>query len=274
MSGAAPPVARFHEVQAPAGWQTIDFISDLHLQASEPRTVRALQDYLETTTADAVFILGDLFEVWVGDDVAALPGFEQDCAQLLRRAAGRRPLYFMVGNRDFLLDNGFLQASGMQALDDPAVLTFAGERWLLTHGDALCLDDIAYQQFRLLVRNPAEQQAFLARSLPERVALARALRSQSEARKAAGTMEGFGDVDSGAAVAWLQATGARTLIHGHTHRPADHDLPAATTATMTGGPTSTTPLRRIVLSDWDATASPPRAQVLRLTAHGLERINL
>ena len=119
-----------------------------------------------------------------------------------------------------------------------------------------------------------EQQAFLARSLPERVALARALRAQSEARKAAGTMEGFGDIDSGAAVAWLQAADARTMIHGHTHRPADHDFPTASGAALPGGRTGKPPLRRIVLSDWDAAASPPRAQVLRLTAQGLQRINL
>ncbi|MBE2263615.1 MAG: UDP-2,3-diacylglucosamine diphosphatase [Burkholderiaceae bacterium] len=261
MNAALP---RFTSLQAPADWETVDFISDLHLQASEPLTFRTFQTYLETTESDAVFILGDLFEVWIGDDAAALPGFEQECAATLALAASLRPVYFMAGNRDFLLGRDYLAASGMLGLDDPTVLAFAQHRWLLTHGDALCLDDVTYQQFRAVVRDPGQQQTFLARSLPERLGLARAIRAQSEARKKAGQMEGAGDVDTGEAIRWLQAAGATTMIHGHTHRPADHALEAP----------GATRFRRVVLSDWDGQAVPPRAQVLRLTARGHQRIDL
>jgi len=261
MNAALP---RFTALQAPADWETVDFISDLHLQAGDPLTFRSFQTYLETTEADAVFILGDLFEVWVGDDVASLPGFEKECAATLAQAASHRPVYFMAGNRDFLLGPDYLAASGMRGLEDPTVLTFAQQHWLLTHGDALCLDDVAYQQFRTVVRDPSQQQTFLARSLPERLGLARAIRAQSEARKKAGQMEGAGDVDAGEAIRWLQAAGATTMIHGHTHRPADHDL----------GVPGASGLSRIVLSDWDGQATPPRAQVLRLTVHGPQRIAL
>ena len=274
MTAQAPRIPTFESLQAPAGWQVIDFISDLHLQAGEPLNFRALQAYLDATPADAVFILGDLFEVWVGDDIAALPGFEQDCAKVLARAAARFPLLFMAGNRDFLVAQTYLHAARMRALQDPTVLTFAGQRYLLTHGDALCLEDVAYQQFRLLVRDPAQQQTFLARSLPDRVALARALRAQSEARKAAGQMEGYGDVDSAAALEWLHAAGANTMIHGHTHRPADHVLPDGVSASAPRVASGAAAMRRIVLSDWDAAATPPRAQVLRATAQGLQRISL
>ncbi len=255
MSALAP----FAERIAPADWRTVDFISDLHLQAGEPATVGAWLDYLRTTPADAVFILGDLFEVWVGDDAAAAPGFEADCAAALRDAAGRHAVFFMHGNRDFLLGPAFADQCGLVLLDDPTVLALHGERWLLSHGDLLCLDDVEYLRFRDEVRGAAWQTAFLARPLAERRALARHIRAQSEERKrgAAGI---WADVDAAAARAWLRHAGARTLVHGHTHRPATHDLGEG--------------LRRIVLSDWDATAEPPRAQVLRVTATGARRIEL
>ncbi|MCJ0762817.1 UDP-2,3-diacylglucosamine diphosphatase [Variovorax terrae] len=255
MSLTVPPIA---ELQAPASWRTVDFISDLHLQPSEPATVEAWQRYLDTTPADAVFMLGDLFEVWVGDDAALSPGFETACADAMRQAAQRLELFFMHGNRDFLLGTDFLARCGARLLADPTALAFAGQRWLLSHGDALCLDDTDYMAFRAQVRSPAWQQAFLARPLAERQAVARSIRAQSEARKRSGAV--YADLDGPAARAWLQAAQAATLIHGHTHRPADHDLGAA--------------LRRVVLSDWDAAAEPPRAQALRLTAAGLQRLEV
>ncbi len=260
---------------APASWQAIDFISDLHLQASEPQTVQTLRDYLHTCTADALFILGDLFEVWVGDDCLEPPTtavfaarssepspepshFEQQCASLLHAAAQRMPIYIMHGNRDFLLGSKALEACSATALADPTLLQFAGLQCLLSHGDALCLADIAYMAFRAQVRSPAWQSTFLAKPLAERQALARAMRAQSEALKRTG--QTYADVDANLARQWLAAAGCNTLIHGHTHKPAEHALGQG--------------LRRMVLSDWDCATQPPRAQLLRWSSQGLQRLAL
>jgi len=256
----AAAAAPFAEVVAPAAWRTVELISDLHLQATEPATVQSWLGYLQTSQADAIFMLGDLFEAWVGDDAATLPGFEADCAAALREAAeGRpeRPLFFMQGNRDFLVGPVFAQLSGLTLLGDPTVLVMHGERWLLSHGDLLCLEDVDYLRFREQVHNAAWQQAFLARPLAERHALARDIRAGSEAHKRSATMV-WADVDAEAARQWLQQAKARTLIHGHTHRPMQHELGAG--------------LRRIVLSDWDAGAQPRRVEILRLSATGVQRI--
>lgn len=253
-----PTVPRFEELAAPADWRTVDCISDLHLQASEPATVAAWQRYLETTPADALFILGDLFEVWVGDDCLDEPdSFESQCCALLRAAAAQRPVYFMHGNRDFLAGARFLAHCGMTGLADPTVLTWAGERIVLSHGDLLCLDDVDYQRFRVQARSAEWQQRFLAQPLATRRAQARGIRAESEARKHSGAV--YADLDGPATRAWLQAAQAPLLVHGHTHRPALHALGDG--------------LQRVVLSDWDAAATPPRAEALRLTAGaGLERV--
>lgn len=267
-----PPVA---ELQAPATWRTVDFISDLHLQASEPETFKAWQHYMVTTPADAVFILGDLFDAWIGDDVLrshSAPNFEDACAQVLGEAAGRMAIFFMHGNRDFLLGQPTTGASlpdlcNITLLDDPCALTFASQRWLLSHGDALCLEDVPYMSFRRQVRSAAWQQNFLDRPLAERQLIARELRQQSQQEQVQRKESGapFIDLDSRATRAWLQAANAPLLIHGHTHQPALHDLGDG--------------LQRIVLSDWDADpkAAAPRAEVLRLSKGppgGLERIRL
>jgi UDP-2,3-diacylglucosamine hydrolase len=259
---------RIDELVAPSSWRTVDLISDLHLHAGEPATRDAWAGYLARTPApDALFILGDLFEVWVGDDVldhadTAERAFVRDCIGALHRFAAHRPVYFMAGNRDFLLGAQALAASGMQGLNDPTVLAFGGQRWLLSHGDALCLADTDYLAFRAQVRGAEWQSAFLARPLAEREAIARDLRARSEARKRELGHDPalWADVDAAAARAALEATHAGTLIHGHTHRPAEHPL----------GPGR----RRLVLSDWDAGATPPRAEVLRLTAAGAQRVGL
>jgi len=254
-------------VDAPPPWRTIDFISDLHLQAGQLATYQAWQRYMASTPADAVFILGDLFEVWVGDDVVcALPGqppnFEAQCQRVLTSSATRLSLFFIHGNRDFLLGDDFAAACHMTLLADPCVLVFDAQRWLLSHGDALCLDDTAYQQFRALVRSPAWRDEFLAKPLPERQEIARALRIQSETRKNSGTNDA--DVDNSTARQWLDAAQASTLIHGHTHRPADHVLQKQNPVQQ-----------RLVLSDWDAEATPPRLQVLRLrTGQAPQRLTL
>jgi UDP-2,3-diacylglucosamine hydrolase len=240
------------ELHAPSRWRCIDIISDLHLQESDSATFEAWRHYLEHTAADAVFILGDLFEVWVGDDVLTLTtGFEHRCAEVLRSAANRLDLFIMHGNRDFLMGPALMQACSATLLEDPAVLAFAGQRWLLTHGDALCLDDTAYMRFRAEVRSTPWQRDFLAKPLPQRLALARGMRTQSEALKHSDTV--YADVDSAAANALLHANAADHMIHGHTHRPGKHALDAGR--------------ERLVLSDWDLRAQPPRAEVLRLRAN-------
>ena len=257
---APETVPRMAELQAPPAWRTVDFISDLHLNADEPATVAAWRHYLKHTSADALFILGDLFEVWVGDDVIDVgPGsFEHACALALREAASRLALFFMHGNRDFLVGQALMDFCHARLLDDPTVLGFAGQRWLLSHGDALCLDDTDYMQFRKLVRSSAWQNDFLAKPLAERQAIARGLRQQSEARKQ--IVADYADVDAVATRQWLAAADASVMIHGHTHKPALHALGDG--------------YSRVVLSDWDLSAQPPRADVLRLSASGLQRLSL
>ncbi|MGA0569287.1 UDP-2,3-diacylglucosamine diphosphatase [Variovorax sp. VNK109] len=245
-------------LEAPASWRAVDFISDLHLQAAEPATVAAWKRYMAQSPANAIFILGDLFEVWVGDDAAQPGSFEHECAQVLQEAAHTRELFFMHGNRDFLLGDTMAAAGGFALLQDPTVLLFAGQRWLLTHGDALCLDDHDYMAFRAQVRNDAWRNQFLAQPLQQRQAVGRELRAQSEARKRSGAT--YADVDAGEARRWLSAANASTLIHGHTHKPAEHPLGQG--------------MRRVVLSDWEADAKPQRLEVMRLSADGLQRIAL
>ena len=251
----------FDELSAPADWQRIDFLSDLHLSADTPATLAALQAHLDETRADAVFLLGDIFEVWVGDDVRFEP-FEAACVEMLRAAGERRPLYFMAGNRDFLLGPDMLADCGIRGLSDPTVLIAFGQRWLLSHGDALCLEDKPYQAFRTQVRNPVWQADFLARPLAERQAMARQMRVASQANQS--RQELWADLDTPACIAWLQAADCTDLIHGHTHRPGKHSLANG----QAHG------LRRHVLSDWDFEATPPRGDVLRLRRTGLRRIDL
>lgn len=263
-AGASAPA--WAQLVGDASWRTLDFISDLHLHRDDPATAQVWLDYLARQEFDALFILGDLFEVWVGDDVlldsispGALPFPERDflrrCCRALRDCALQRPVYVMQGNRDFLLGPGFHAATATHALPDPTALHWDSTHWLLSHGDAWCLADTDYMRFREQVRSPAWQQAFLAHPLEEREAMARSLRAQSEARKAAVRSEptAWADVDAATALEWLHRTGTQTLLHGHTHQPGHHSLP--------GG------LHRVVLSDWDVSAPQPRAEVLRLQRH-------
>lgn len=249
------------EIEAPPHWRCIDFISDLHLHGGDPLTFEVWRSYLQETAADAVFVLGDLFEVWVGDDVLSLTdSFEQRCVAVLRATTRRLHVYIMPGNRDFLMGSALMQACGARLLSDPAILTFAGERFVLTHGDALCLADTEYQQFRAHVRSVRWQQEFLRQPLAKRLETAHTMRTQSEAHKR--VYAAFVDVDSQAAQLALQTGNARYLIHGHTHRPETYQ--------------HGTDRARLVLSDWDSCATPPRAQVLRLSWSGdglrLERL--
>ena len=263
MTRTAPHLS---QLQAAANWRSVDLISDLHLQASESATFEVWQRYMANTPADAVLILGDLFEVWVGDDAVSESPFLQSCAQVLHSAAQRLYLGLMHGNRDFLIGDTFVQSCQGHWLNDPTVLRWGSQAWLLSHGDALCLADVDYQQFRSQVRSSQWRSEFLKQTLGERQAVARDMRNQSEARQRAGTTQVYADADSAMCQSWLKHADARTLIHGHTHQPADHVL---------GLNDAGQRLARCVLSDWDAAAQPARAQVLRLFDSGLhQRIDL
>ena len=215
-------------------------ISDLHLEQQRPDITRAFVHFLQTRArqADALYILGDFFEVWVGDD--AMEPFQHEIASALRELAdsGTR-LYLMHGNRDFMLGQGFCQLAGCTLLSDPCRVSFNGEPVLLMHGDSLCTSDAAYMRMRRLLRNPLS--LWLLRHLPlaKRHALARKLRKESQLQtrqKAASII----DVTPSEVPRLMSKYGVRTLIHGHTHRPASHTLEV-------NGQSA----QRIVLGDWD-----------------------
>ena len=232
---------------APSDWRMVDFLSDVHLDASEVATFNAWAHHLNTTPVNALFILGDLFEVWIGDDTQ--DPFHLQCMEVLRTTAKRIPVFFMCGNRDFLVGSHWLQSTGVQGMQDPYVLELAKQKVLLSHGDALCIDDTDYMAFRKQVRSSAWQESFLAKPLSERQQIAKDLRTQSKARQQKQT--DYVDVDANTARVWLHENDCKLLIHGHTHRPASHDLGNG--------------LSRMVLSDWEALATPPRLEVLRWT---------
>ncbi|MBI5938585.1 MAG: UDP-2,3-diacylglucosamine diphosphatase [Betaproteobacteria bacterium] len=199
------------------------FIADLHLSPALPRANILFKQFLRdvATRAEALYILGDLFEAWVGDDDLDLP-FHLKIAQALAELQrhGVR-LHIMHGNRDFLLGERFLRAAGAMPLSDPRLIDLHGQPTLLAHGDALCTDDLKYQAFRQQVRDPAWQAAFLAKPLAERRLMAQALREQSEQEKSGKAMA-IMDVNADAVAEALRAHGYPRLIHGHTHRPARH----------------------------------------------------
>ncbi len=248
----------FFEFAAAREWRAIDFVSDLHLAENMPRTFAAWQQHLLGTPADAVFILGDLFELWIGDDARTLP-FARRCVDVLAEASARRAVAIMVGNRDFLLGTAMRRDCGAIGLPDPTVLSAWGHRLLLTHGDALCLADAPYMAFRRQVRSESWQRDFLAKPLTERMQIAAEIRRASTTRRQFDG-DAAADIDVAEAVRWLHAQGAAEMVHGHTHRPGS--------ATLAPG------FRRHVLSDWDLDHDPaaPRSEVLRLTRAGLARV--
>lgn len=249
---ALPAVA---QLDAPPHWRAVEFISDLHLSPATPRSTAAWRRYLHETDADAVLLLGDVFEVWIGDDAADAPGFEAEAVATLADSAARRWTGFMAGNRDFLLGDALLARCGVHRLADPTRLAFGDHPFLLSHGDLLCLGDTAYQRFRTEVRGAAWQARFLAQPLAERWVHARAMRDASEELKRRASPADWADVDNDSAAQWLRAAACSTLIHGHTHRPGRVALGAG--------------LQREVLSDWDFDSSgAERGQVLRLTRDG------
>ena len=226
------------------------FISDLHLAPERPVTsARFLRFLAEDASAHLeLVILGDLFEFWIGDDAAA--GARPVVDALARFTAAGRRLLLMHGNRDPLLGHGFAAATGGTLLADPIVLDVAGVPTLLSHGDAWCTRDAAYQAFRTMARQPAFQREFLAKTIEDRVAFARGLRMHSESEKSVKAAE-IMDVTPDAVVDALRSAGVRRIIHGHTHRPASHviDLDGALA-------------ERWVLPDWDLDGAEPRGGFL------------
>jgi UDP-2,3-diacylglucosamine hydrolase len=198
------------------------FVSDVHLDVSAPEATAQFLAFLaaEAAAAQALYILGDLFEAWVGDDDAD-PDKERVCQALKALVCGGVPCFAMHGNRDFLLGAGFCERSGCQLLSDPVVAQIEGETVLLTHGDALCTDDHSYQELRSVVRDRAWQQRFLALPRARRELLADEARAGSR-RHTTRTVPYIMDVNAAAVTAAFRAAGVRRMIHGHTHRPGVH----------------------------------------------------
>jgi UDP-2,3-diacylglucosamine hydrolase len=216
-------------------------ISDLHLEQERPDISRAFLHFLESraSEAKALYILGDFFEVWIGDD--AISPFQRSIAQALRQLSdsGTR-IYLMHGNRDFMIGQAFCREAGCTLLRDPSLVELGGEKVLLMHGDSLCTQDEAYMRLRRWLRNPLA--LFILRHLPlaTRRQLARKLRKESREQTRMKASD-IVDVTPAEVPRIMAAHGVRTLIHGHTHRPAVHPLQVAGQ-----------PARRIVLGDWDS----------------------
>lgn len=231
------------------------FIADLHLDPSRPQITALFERYLagdEVRHADALYILGDLVEAWIGDDDdAELPARIATATRAVRDAGV--PVYFMVGNRDFLLGPAFAERAGLSLLDDGTVHDIQGRRTLLMHGDVLCTDDLAYQAVRRQVRTPEWQAQILAMPLQARRAFAAKAREDSKAHTGS-TMESIMDVNTQAVAGAMRKAQVSRLIHGHTHRPAVHDF------RLDGAPA-----QRIVLGDWYEQGS-----VLRVDQAGVE----
>ena len=220
------------------------FISDLHLDPARPEITRLFGDFIdrEACGARALYILGDLFEAWVGDDDPSEVG-AFIAGKLHALHEGGVPVFFVRGNRDFLLGDDYARRAGMTILPDPVVVLLDRKPTVLMHGDLLCTDDVAYQSFRTQTRDPAWQAKFLSQPLAARLAFAQQARAASQAHQSglrdAGTMELITDVAPQAVDATFARFGIDTLIHGHTHRPAVHALEVQGKA-----------CRRIVLGDW------------------------
>ncbi len=215
------------------------FISDLHLQANQPEIGTQFLSFLagEARGAEALYILGDLFEVWLGDDDPN-PYYGEMKSALRTLIDTGVPVYFMHGNRDFTIGADFAAETGITILDDPTVVDLYGDQVLLCHGDALCTDDVQYQQIRAMTRNPEWQAMMLAKSIEERIAFAVEARKESMERGESLSDE-IMDVNQEAVAAALQEYGVAVMLHGHTHRPAVHSVDL--------GDRKAT---RIVLGDW------------------------
>lgn len=215
------------------------FISDLHLDPSRPAITECFFELLKRQggTAEALYILGDLFETWIGDDDPE-PLWQQIIQALSKCTGAGTPVYFMRGNRDFLIGEQFRWESGCQLLDDPTVVDLYDRHILLMHGDLLCSDDTEYQLLRKQVRDPRWQEDILKLSVEKRRGLARQAREQS-ASSILGKSDDIMDVNQHTVEHYMQASNADLLIHGHTHRPGIHTLTISGQAAQ-----------RVVLGDW------------------------
>lgn len=234
------------------------FISDLHLQPAMPHTLQAFLRFLREHACHAqrLYLLGDLFEYWAGDDDIATP-FNQAVVDALRAVSDAGvALYWIAGNRDFLIGPAFAAATGAVLLEDASVITLAERQIVLAHGDAQCTDDVAYIAFRTQVRQAAWQANFLAQPLAQRKQIIDGMRQGSRDAQRMKSQE-IMDVNPDAIAALFDSSLAATMIHGHTHRPARHVTHARNGAQL-----------RYVLPDWDCDAVEPRGGWLALTADG------
>lgn len=232
------------------------FVSDVHLQPALPLTTQAFRDFLNShaTKSQHLFLMGDLFEYWAGDDDIATQ-YNREIVEAIREVgASGTTVFWIGGNRDFLVGEGFAEAAGLKLLPDPYVATLAGQRIVLTHGDAQCTDDDAYMKFRTMVRQADWQRQFLAMPLAQRKAIIDGMR---EGSRDAQRNKPYTDVNASAIASLFEQTGAAIMIHGHTHRPAEHVE-------------ETHDVRRIrhVLPDWDCDTTPQRGGWLALNADG------
>ncbi len=231
------------------------FVSDVHLQADMPRTSDAFLRFLAQYAAHSprLFVLGDLFEYWAGDDDLATP-FHRRIADALANVASQGvEIGWMGGNRDFLIGEAFARAAGMQLLPEPFVTELAGVRLVLAHGDRECTDDHDYQAFRKQVRDTAWQRGFLAQPLAQRKAIIEGMRAGSREAQREKSYE-IMDVNEQAIGALLASSGAQVMVHGHTHRPATHTYADGTS--------------RQVLPDWDLESGNFRGGWLELRSDG------
>lgn len=215
------------------------FISDLHLEAGQPAIGEQFVSFLanDARQAEALYILGDLFDAWLGDDDPN-PYYGEMKSAMRDLADTGVPTFFMHGNRDFMIGEQFAAETGVTILSDPVVVTLYGQNVVLSHGDALCTDDVHYQKIRAMTRDPDWQSMMRAKPLQERIALAAEARKESVARGASLSDE-IMDVNQDAVAATLREHGVDIMLHGHTHRPAIHEIDL-------GDRTAT----RIVLGDW------------------------
>ena len=215
------------------------FISDLHLSGERENITELFINFLDqrASKADALYILGDLFEVWPGDDMIQ-PDYQSSISKMKQLADNGLPLYIMQGNRDFLMAEKFAEVSGSTLIEDPTIIDLYGTPTLLMHGDTLCTDDVDYQKFRAMVRDPRWKADFFAKPNEERLAMTTKYRKLSKAETARKTMK-IMDVNQQAVEEAMLKRNIHQLIHGHTHRPAIHNFTV-----------DNKNMKRIVLGDW------------------------
>jgi UDP-2,3-diacylglucosamine hydrolase len=245
---------------ASASWRAL-FVSDVHLQAGMPRTTEAFLAFLATQARQtrALYLLGDLFEYWAGDDDIDSP-YQRRIVDAIRDVTDAGvAVSWIAGNRDFLVGEGFVSATGIRLLSDPSIIDFDGYPVILSHGDAACTDDAAYMQFRALVRSETWQQQFLAMPLTERKLAIEGMRQQSKAALRDKPAE-ITDVNEDAVAATFESAQANVMIHGHTHRPGRHLYGHGAGYRA-----------RYVLPDWDCDTTPARGGWISIDFNGVVR---